>query len=68
MLVCKFCSIEPECAVYPTFNYPGEKKGLYCAKHKKEGMINITGKICIVPGCNIFKFQFSWRDREIILC
>ena len=31
------------CTVSPSFNYPGERLGMYCSKHKEDGMV----KICI---------------------
>ena len=43
---------EPGCKTLPCYNYEGEKKGLYCATHKKEGMVDITHKTCKVHGCN----------------
>ena len=43
--------IESGCKTRPTYNIPGEKTGLYCASHKKEGMINVLSKTCIEPGC-----------------
>ena len=30
----------------------GEKKGIYCAKHKLEGMVDVKNKRCAEPGCN----------------
>lgn len=38
------CS-EPGCGVVsPRFNFPGERIGIYCCKHKKTGMINTSAK------------------------
>ena len=39
--------IEPGCKVRSSFNIKGEKKGLYCGKHKKEGMVDVNNPICI---------------------
>ena len=41
------------CNIRPTFNIKGETKGLYCSRHKKDGMINVKDKTCIHEGCNI---------------
>ena len=30
---------EPNCKKFPSHNYPGMHKKLYCATHKKEGMV-----------------------------
>ena len=35
------------------FNIEGEKNGLFCAKHKKEGMIDVKHKTCEIPECAI---------------
>jgi very-short-patch-repair endonuclease len=32
-------------------NYPGEKKRLYCGKHKLDGMINVLKHYCAFKGC-----------------
>jgi hypothetical protein len=36
-----------ECDKHPAFNTNGEKNGLYCAQHKKEGMVNVITPTCI---------------------
>ena len=40
------------CNTLPNFNKEGEKKGLYCSKHKLPGMINVKAKTCSHDGCN----------------
>jgi len=37
------CLIE-DCSIQPCFNFKGEKKGLYCTRHKKENMINVKNR------------------------
>ena len=37
----------------PCFNVKGEKKGIYCAKHKLEGMVDVKSKHCAELGCKI---------------
>ena len=37
---------EEGCKIIPTYNVEGQTKGLYCANHKKEGMINVKDKRC----------------------
>lgn len=32
---------EQGCKTRPSFNYPGATPGLYCVRHKRNGMINI---------------------------
>ena len=36
-----FKCIEPGCQIRATYNNEGETKALYCAAHKKNGMINV---------------------------
>ena len=43
---------EPGCKTIPTFNLPGEIRGLYCAQHKKEGMINVKHSTCVSEWCS----------------
>ena len=38
---------ENGCKIRPSFNNEGEKKALYCATHKKEGMVDVKSKTCI---------------------
>jgi hypothetical protein len=42
-----------ECEVIPTFNNEGQKKGLYCSTHKKEGMVDVLNKTCKSDWCSI---------------
>jgi hypothetical protein len=44
---CKF----ENCFKYPTYNYHGEKKRLYCSSHKLEGMTDVKNKSCEYIGC-----------------
>ena len=37
--------IEENCKKIPNYNYENETKGLYCATHKKEYMINVISPI-----------------------
>ena len=39
------------CTTSAAFNLPTETKGLYCADHKLENMINVKSKRCIYDGC-----------------
>ena len=38
-----------KCTKSPSYNYPGEKNGIYCSEHGKkiEGMINVTTPKCL---------------------
>jgi hypothetical protein len=54
------------CDKLPTFNYPTEKKRLYCDKHKLDGMINIKNKKCSQPTCNkIPNYNFDFEKKPL---
>jgi len=42
---------ETGCKKRPVFNVEGKKKTLYCATHKKPGMVNVRHKTCLE--CNV---------------
>lgn len=48
----KLC-IENNCLTRPSYNYKGKLNAVYCAKHKKETMINVIHKKCNELYCNI---------------
>ena len=39
------------CKKRPSYNTEGETRGLYCATHKQEGMIDVNHKTCKHKGC-----------------
>lgn len=39
------------CSIWPVYNNEGEKGGVYCVMHKKEGMVNVRSKRCAEDGC-----------------
>ena len=45
--------IQEGCKTQSIYNVEGQKKALYCSKHKKEGMVNVISKTCIHEGCKI---------------
>ena len=40
------------CNKQPSYNTPGEKSRLYCAKHSEKGMIDVVSKKCESKGCD----------------
>ena len=44
--------IYDNCKTRPTFNIIGESKGLFCAEHKKDGMIDVINKKCKTNLCD----------------
>lgn len=47
----KLCH-DDDCAVIPKFNYKGQVRGMYCAQHKKPGMVDVINKRCQDDGCS----------------
>lgn len=48
------------------YNYPGETNGIYCKKHKLNGMINVTNRKCLQ--CNtIPSFNYS-NEKKPLYC
>jgi hypothetical protein len=43
--------IHEGCNTRPTYNVEGQKKGLYCAQHKTEEMVNVISKSCKSEWC-----------------
>jgi hypothetical protein len=43
--------IHAGCKKRPVFNTEGQTKGLYCFKHKLDGMMDVINKTCIHPEC-----------------
>jgi hypothetical protein len=39
------------CKTQPIFNFKNEIKALYCARHKKDGMVDVKNKSCIHESC-----------------
>lgn len=42
---------EENCYTYPNYNHEESNKGLFCSKHKHDGMINVNIKYCCYDGC-----------------
>jgi hypothetical protein len=41
------------CKARPCFNFENETTGIYCSKHKLQGMIDVKNKRCEYEGCKI---------------
>ncbi len=55
--------IEDGCETYPTFNYKGKNKGLYCVEHKKENMVDVIHRKCAEEGCDILPV-FNYKGEK----
>ena len=49
-VISKQCA-ESGCDKQPHYNNPGEKGGLYCSTHKKDGMVDVKHPRCAEPEC-----------------
>ena len=47
---CRLCHHE-NCFVTPTYNYPGEKKRIFCVTHKLEGMVSNLADVFSAQNC-----------------
>jgi hypothetical protein len=61
----KTCVFE-NCKTLPSFNMKGQTERLYCAKHKKEGMINVINQLCIFENCKTLP-SFNTEGEPIAL-
>ena len=55
--------IEGECETRPNYNFKGKKKGLYCVKHKKDGMIDVQNPTCIEGECET-RANFNCKGQK----
>ncbi len=58
---------EEGCDIKPVFNYKGEKKGLYCAEHKLNGMIDVLSKKCAEEGCELYP-NYNYKGKKGLYC
>jgi hypothetical protein len=56
------------CKTRPIYNKEGEKKALYCAKHKKEGMVNVKDKTCSHDGCKTRPIYNKEGEKKALYC
>ena len=60
--------IEEDCKTIPNYNYIGQKKGLYCKKHKKDGMIDVRSKTCIEEDCKKIPLYNHIGQKKVLYC
>ena len=51
MVKIKTC-IKDECSTHPSYNFAGEKHGIYCNKHRLVDMIDVKNKSCKSTWCS----------------
>ncbi len=60
--------VYPDCKIQPCYNIASEKKGLYCKKHKLEGMVNVKNKPCIYPECKTQSYYNIVGETKGLYC
>ena len=60
--------IHEECKTRPIFNVEGQINGLYCSKHKLEGMVDVKDKTCIYEGCKIRPYYNKKGSTKALYC
>ena len=54
------------CTTLPNYNFKGEKRGLYCKKHKEDGMIDVIHKTCVYECCTTRPtYNFKGKKRGL---
>jgi hypothetical protein len=56
------------CKTQPVYNNPNETKGIYCAQHKKEGMIDVKHIKCNHEGCKTQPVFNNPNETKGIYC
>jgi hypothetical protein len=56
------------CKTRPVFNVEGQINGLYCSKHKLEGMVDVKDKTCIYEGCKIRPYYNKKGSTKALYC
>ena len=52
-----------KCSKQPTFNLPGQTKGLYCFEHKEESMEDVVNKKCETKHCEK-RPSYNYPDQK----
>lgn len=57
---------EPGCTTQPCFNMEGNVRGLFCAKHRALGMVNVLYRTCQKPACRkIPSYNFPVSNKDL---
>lgn len=59
---------EDGCETRANFNNPGEKTGLYCKRHKKQGMVDVKNLKCEISGCSKRPNYNKNNEKKPIRC
>jgi hypothetical protein len=56
------------CSTRSCYNFAGEKRGIYCNKHRLVGMIDVKSKTCIYDGCSTQSYYNFAGEKRGIYC
>ena len=57
-----------DCESRPNFNVEGEKKGIYCVKHKESTMVDVVNPRCQKEGCKLRSTFNVEGEKKAIYC
>lgn len=50
------------------FNFPFERGGIYCKRHRSEGMVDVISRKCLHSGCTTFPTYNSPGKKGGVYC
>eukprot|EP00903_Cladosiphon_okamuranus_P006469 g6329.t1 len=59
---------DESCNSHPNFGVEGDRKAIYCAKHKLPGMVNVKAPRCREPGCTRNPVYGNRGDPRATFC
>ena len=59
---------EENCDKHASCGNPETRKRLYCAKHKKEDMVNVIYTPCAQPGCTVRPYYNTPGEKKGLYC
>ncbi|KAK9843450.1 hypothetical protein WJX81_003124 [Elliptochloris bilobata] len=59
------CHFE-NCRTWAYFNLPGSQRGMFCARHKSEGMVDVVNRLCAAEGCSKHP-NFNHQDQTMAI-
>ena len=58
---------DSSCKVSARFNTPGERRGMFCSKHKQPGMVDVIHARCAMNGCEVLaSFNVEGCPRGVL--
>ena len=58
---------DSSCKISARFNTPGEKRGMFCSKHRQPGMVDVIHARCAMNGCEVLaSFNVEGCPRGVL--